>query len=268
MDILLGLVRASAWLQRATERLARAAADSEHRLAADSDRFWNDGSNQSLRGISHWRGTGPFKDNDSLWLETGRFHFELFEKAAAWCGSRDPVGPVVEWGAGGGMNAVHFAPVASTFYAVDINEDSLEECVRQVAAAGHSNVVPVHVSASGPEAALSAIQEPCGLFLSTYVFEALPTPDSGLRILRVAVELLRPGGLGIVHFRYASTVGSLPKGRDYARNWVRMTTYRMDDLWIECGKMGLEPLFLTLAPEQAQFDETDYGYLAFMKTRS
>jgi hypothetical protein len=267
MDILHGLVRASAMLQRFTERLARAVAESEGRLAADSDRFWNDGDNASLRGISHWRGTGPFQDDDALWLETGRFHFELGQKAAAWSGLEAPMGPVVEWGAGGGMNAVHFAPVCSTFYAVDINAESLTECARQGAEAGCHNIVPIHISAGEPDKVLSAIGEPCGFFLSTYVFEALPTPASGLQILKVAFDLLRPGGLGLVHYRYASMPGSASKGRDYSRNWVRMTTYRNDELWVACEKMGFSPLFLVLAPTQPEFNETDYGYLAFMKPR-
>lgn len=266
MDIVPSLVRLSAFLQRLTERLARIAAESDSRLASDSHRFWNDPSNDDLRGISHWRGEGPFADNDDLWLELGRSHLELYRKATDWAGCGQVDGPILEWGAGGGMNAVHFAPIATRFYAVDINAESLEECARQVRLNGGNNVVPLQISAGNPEAVTGLVGEPVVGIISTYVFECLPTPSAGLRVLRTMYGLLAPGGVAVVHFRYRLGATGLPKWRDYKRNWVRMTTYGIDELWTAGQEVGLEPLFVRLAPT-SHFNETNYAYLALQRPR-
>jgi len=265
MDIVYQLVRASAALQRVTERLSRVAAHSADRLARDSQEFWTNPLRGAVKGASHWRGEGPFRDNDELWFELGRRHYSLFEKVVGWAGIARPLGSIVDWGAGGGMNAVHFAPIARHYFAVDINPDSLDECARQVAAAGATNVIPVHIDVAKPDAVLDTITEPVDLFLCFYVFELIPSPEYGLDLVRLAYRMLRPGGTAIIQIRYRSRLASLSKRRNYGANYVVMTTFTIEEFWSACQEIGFMPMFATLVPSQQELGEHRYAYFALRK---
>lgn len=86
----------------------------------DNQRYWEDLSNEVFESFSHWRGNGPFI-NDELWLGLSRAHLDLFEKAATWAGLNLQMGRIVEWGSGGDMNAIQFAPHTSQYYGVDMD---------------------------------------------------------------------------------------------------------------------------------------------------
>jgi SAM-dependent methyltransferase len=231
----------------------------------DSHRFWNDPSNPDLKKLMHWRGEGPFGDDD-LWLSLGRWHYGLFEKAASWAGVTTPLEGVVDWGCGGGMNAVQLAPAAEVYYGVDINQESLRECARQVEAEDAGHFVPVLIEASEPEAAVGQIPIPCDLFFSSYAFEGLPSPAYGLRVMRIAFDLLRPGGIALVQVRYHSGPALLSMGRrKYKPTWPRNTSYAIDGFWEFCEEIGFDPMFVTLVPEQPELNETRYAYFAMVK---
>ncbi len=212
----------------------------------------------------HWRGEGPF--DDELWHELGRRHLDLLRKAAAWAGLSLPIAAIVEWGVGGGMNAVQLCRIADRIYGVDINPDSLEECARQVAAAGCGELLPVLIEADRPEAVRDTITDPCGGFFSSYVFELFPDPDYGLRVMRIAYELLRPGGVAVVQIRYHSGPRARPgTHRAYRSSWVTTTTYAIDEFWKSCSEIGFEPLFVSLVPIQPELNEERYAWFAMTK---
>ena len=62
-----------------------------------------------------------------------------------------PLQAIVEWGTGGGLNAVQLAPEASRYFGVDISALSLRECARQVEAGGSGQFIPVLIDAENPE---------------------------------------------------------------------------------------------------------------------
>ncbi|MCL7989808.1 MAG: class I SAM-dependent methyltransferase [marine benthic group bacterium] len=250
---------------RRVQEISRRRMPDDGRRVRDSHRFWNDPETTDLKTIMHWRGEGPFED-EAVWFGLGRRHREMLERAASWAEVALPADGVVEWGCGGGMNAVAFSTIASPYYGVDVNADSLTECIRQVEAESAGVCVPVQIEADSPEDALAHIEEPCDLFFSSYVFEVFPTADYGLRVMRVGYELLRPGGVALVQVRYHSGIRPVGGGRRaYERNWVSHTSYTIDGFWQSCEGIGFEPMYVTLVPVQPELDESRYAYFALKR---
>ena len=251
-------------LLSSTQSLARKLERSEDESIRDSERFWTDSENGDLKTIMHWRGHGTFSDD--LWLGLGRQNFLLFEQAAAWAGIARPLDRIVEWGCGGGMNAVPFARAAAEYCGVDVNSESLRETARQVESEHGGNFISIKIDAGNPEAVSAQIPGHCDLFLSTFVFELLPSPAYGLRVMRIAYDLLRPGGMAIVQIRYHTGPAAVAiSRRRYAANWVRRTTFAIDEFWGECSSIGFTPLFVKLMPVLPELDEEHYAYFAMMK---
>jgi SAM-dependent methyltransferase len=239
--------------------------EAEKKLIGDSQSYWNDPSGQSLKQNSHWRGMGIFAD-DSRWLALGRENLRFYEEFARAVDLKHSIKRIVEWGCGGGMNAVHFGRLADEFYGIDISSSSLEECGRQMSAAGLSNFMPVLIDAADPEAALRHVQGSCDLFISTYVFELLPTPEYGIRVLRIAYELLATGGIAMIQIRY-SEGNSKTRSRawNYARNLARNATYRIEDFWQASEQCGFTPKMVALQPQQPLVNDRNYAYFLLQK---
>jgi 2-polyprenyl-3-methyl-5-hydroxy-6-metoxy-1,4-benzoquinol methylase len=249
------------WLIRRSLSLEQ----SEERIIGDSQRYWNDSSNEWFGQFSHWRGFGIFAD-DSRWLELGRAHFRLYEEFCRVIGVERPLKRIVEWGCGGGMNAVQFGPEADEFYGVDIAQASLNECGKQMASAGILNFVPVLIEASDPEAALARVRGPCDLFFSAYVFECLPSPEYGVRVLRVAYELLRPSGMAIIQIKYSDmNWRSESRKWAYGSNLAWNATYRIEEFWLAAEERGFTPKSVTLLPKQPLLDDRNYAYFLLLK---
>jgi SAM-dependent methyltransferase len=265
MHLISRLEQSFDYFQRFGLWISNVSRQSEERLLRDNQRYWEDTSNESFESFSHWRGKGPFK-NDRLWLSLGSAHLELFEMAATWAALPRPLERIVEWGSGGGMNAVHFVSHASQYYGVDISADSLKECAKQVASVNSSAFIPIHINASNPDAALLEIPGSVDLFLCTYVFELIPSPEYGLKLMEIAYKLLRPGGIALVQIRYhTGRIEEQPRRRNYARNMVHMTTYALDEFWTACQERGFRPAFIKLLPKQPELHESRYAYYALVK---
>jgi SAM-dependent methyltransferase len=126
--------------------------------------------------------------------------------------------------------------------------------------------IPVLIAADEPESVFEQIDSPCDLFFSSYVFELLPSTGYALRILRVAHELLRPGGVALIQVRYHSGLGAVSGERlDYARNWLSNTSFSIEGFWTASQDVGFEPLYVTLVPRQPELDESRYAYFALKK---
>jgi SAM-dependent methyltransferase len=234
-------------------------AEAEEKLKKDAQRYWNAPGTELLNQYSHWRGVGIFTD-DNLWLALGRRNLELYQQFRRMLGVTKLPRRIVEWGCGGGANAVHFAPLAETYIGIDVTRPSLQECARQLDAAGFRDFEPVLIDAGAPETALTEITGKCDLFLSTYVFEVFPTPEYGLRVLRIARELLNDGGLAIIQVRFISdSWSSQPKRFAYNRN-LTSNTYRIETFWDEAQKCGFVPQAVRLLPQDKLIDNTNYAY--------
>lgn len=247
-----------------TVRQATGIRESETKLISDSQTYWNDLSDRTLKQNSHWRAVGIFAD-DSRWLAVGREHLQIYEEFARVV-NLSSLGRVVEWGCGGGVNAVHFGRLSDEFYGVDISQSSLEECARQMSMAGIRNFMPVLIDAADPEAARGQVKGPCDLFLSTYVFELLPTPEYGIRILQIAYELLTIRGIAIIQIKYGDgDAETRPRRWGYAKNLAWNATYRIEDFWQIAQQCGFTPRMITLQPRQPLVHDRNYAYFLLQK---
>jgi SAM-dependent methyltransferase len=236
---------------------------SESRISADSQQYWARPGGKRWEGNSHWRAAPVFDEGD-LWSRIGREHLELFERAARMVGFSRPWDRIVEWGCGGGANAVHFAPRAREFVGVDISKETLEECAEQVESVCDTPFRSVPIDVADPEEALRRIGAPCDVFLCFYVFELIPTPEYGARILRIAQELLAPGGLALVQVKYDDGRWSTkPRRRSYATAVAAMTSYPISTFWQLAENCGFTPEMIYLVPRN-QLDER-YAYFLLTK---
>jgi len=222
----------------------------EERIVSDSQEFWHAGGHASWREDSHLRDARIFQGND-LWNEMGHRHLDLLEQGTRLVGrDRGDLGLVVDWGCGGGANAVQIAPKAREVVGVDISPTSLQECSRQVAATCDTPFRSILIDARTPESAVDIIAEPCDVFVSFYVFEAFPTPEYGERILRIAHRLLVPGGLALIQITYdTGNWRSRPRRRSYKSNPAAMTSYPLPAFWALAERCGLTPRWLHLVPQ-------------------
>jgi SAM-dependent methyltransferase len=238
--------------------------DSEEKLAADSQGFWNDPSSPTYAQDSHWRGGGIFA-NESKWVELGKEHIRFFETCTRLADVRQPMERVVEWGCGGGMNAIHFAPLTGQFCGIDISPASLEECAKQMKLAGLSNFLPVLIEAANPEAALARVPGPCDLFLCTFVFEVLPSPEYGYRLLKIANQLVAPGGIAIVQIKYTDSWQTSSRMWNYKKNLAWHATYRIAEFWQKTEECGFTPKMVSLVPRQTLINDRNYAYFLLQK---
>jgi SAM-dependent methyltransferase len=250
----------------ARRRLGRS--QPEHELIRDSGDYWN-GSTPAgvdLKDYSHWQGAGPWKDSER-WLALGRPHLELYEKLLRLTATaRRPV-RILEWGCGGGANAVHFFPLASEFSGIEISQASLDECRRVLHLAGFDAFRGTLIDAAQPESALRLAGDGYDFFLSTYVFELIPGKKYGERILRTAHAMLQPGALGLIQIRYDDgSERSSQKSIDYFRDCTRFTSYRVEEFWLLLERVGFLPEFVWLAPHQTnEFSGDLYAYFTIRK---
>jgi ubiquinone/menaquinone biosynthesis C-methylase UbiE len=241
-------------IYRSSERVVREGLhlyDSEDKLIADSQQYWDRIDREYIPGNAHWRGKGIFTNDDERWLKMGRHNLDMYRKMAGIAAPDHYPARIIDWGCGGGANAVHFAPGSSCYYGADITSASLKECHKQLEHEGFHDFVPVQFEAGTPETVLDVIKEPCDLFFSTYVFEIFPTKAYGSRVLDIAYKLLAPGGQAFIQIRYAdNTPVSQPHRWGYAQNLPHMVTYRIEEFWENAIKSGFEPQLVTLEIEQ------------------
>jgi len=234
------------------------------RLGETAQAFWNDLTTPVRRQDAHWRGHGVFTD-DSVWLGVGRGHLELLQRALAGIGEPPlQASRVVEWGCGGGANAVHFGRGAEAFYGVDLSEESLQECARQMRAEGLSCFMPVRVEANRPREALARIGPPVDLFLCLYVMELLPTEAHALEVLDIAAQVLRPGGWALVHIRRAKP-GRGSRPWDYAANMAMNVRFTVDGFTRACTERGLDVRHVESRDEVPELNERDYVYFVLQR---
>ncbi|WP_240157696.1 class I SAM-dependent methyltransferase [Pseudonocardia broussonetiae] len=238
--------------------------ESPEKLGADARRYWEQPDGDRWRADSHWRDASVFAGTD-LWSETGRRHLDLLRRMARVVEHPGPRGTVLEWGCGGGANAVHLAPEATAFVGVDLSAATLEECGRQVAAVTATPFRPVLIDPAEPEAAVAALRGTVDVFTCFYVFELIVSQEYGARLLRIAADLLTDDGLALVQIKYdTGSFGTRPRRRNYRSRLASMTTYRIDEFWELAHDCGLVPHAVHLVPR----NELDERYAYFLLTRA
>lgn len=234
------------------------------RRAAEAQRYWTSSTADHLLSDSHRRDS-HFPDGVATWERIGRLHLEYFREFARANGTSSDPGRVLEWGAGGGANAVTFAPAAQEFIAVEVSPESLAECGRQVREVCETTYTPILVGADSPEDAVAQVDGSIDLFLCFYVMELLPSQAHGRRVLEVAARLLRPGGTAIVQIKYqTSSLRTRSRTWSYTRQFAAMTSYPIDKFWAMAAETGFTPQWIRLVPQ----NELDERYAYFFLTRN
>jgi hypothetical protein len=234
-------------------------------LDRDAERYWSAAPDDAWKCNSHWRDASVFSDGSDLWSEVGRRHLELFERMARVMPRTRPVGQVLEWGCGGGANAVRFAPLGTSFVGIDISQDSLDECGKQIAEVGGPPFIGLRIDAANPEAVISKLTEPCDLFTSFYLFELVTSQEYGARLLRIARRLLSADGLAFIQIKYdTGSFRTRSRRRNYQAGINNMTTYRIDEFWSLAEECGLTPEAVYLVPK----NQLDERYAYFLMSRS
>ena len=243
--------------------------ESETTLARDAQEYWRTPSGDRWKCNSHWRDSSVFAAGD-LWGEVGRRHLEMFDRLARVRSRPEghrtisEWGKILEWGCGGGANAVHFAARGSSFVGVEISQESLDECARQVARTSATPFQPILIDADDPEAALDELTEPCDLFTSFYVFELITSQEYGARLLRIAQQALADDGLAFIQIKYdTGSWRTRPRRRGYRSGLADMTTYRIDVFWTLAQQCGLQPEAVYLVPH----NELDERYAYFLLSK-
>jgi SAM-dependent methyltransferase len=233
-------------------------------LQKDSGLYWNEGDKHGidLKDYSHWRDHGPFKDG--RWEALGRLQYQMFEKLVTFAAVERPIGSAIEWGCGGGMNAVHYVGEVNRFYGIDISRANLEECDRQMRSRGFVGFRPILIEPEKPEDALEKVKEKCRFFLCTFVYECLPGVEYANRVTKIAHDLLVPGGLAMIQIRYYNGLSQTrPKRANYFKNATRFTSYPIDEFWILSERIGFEPLYVVLVPPPEHYPLTGDTYAYF-----
>lgn len=240
--------------------------DSESKLAAENQDFWNgDYSNPGIAQGAHWKNNGVF-ENNQIWHDIGKEHLDLILNYSSVLNIQFPVKQIIEWGCGGGANAVHFAPLTEIFTGIEITPESLIECNKQVLEGGFNNFRPILIDASAPESVLNEQISEADLFICTYVYEMLPSPAYGLSVLNLANKMLKNEGIAFIQIRYSDGKKGIKSKRwGYKFHASYMTTYTLEEFWEYSKEFGFEPLGVYLKPIQPLVHEQCYAYFFLRK---
>jgi hypothetical protein len=232
---------------------------SERKRICDCAAYWaRSGEDSQTKDLAHWLGEGRWSD-EIRWSQIGERHFSMYKMLCTLKGRR-PVQTMVEWGPGGGANAVRFSIEVARIYGVDVSDANLRECERQLRKRGFSGFEPCLIPAEQPEKALEYISSPVDLFLSTAVYQHFPSKGYGVRVTEIASHLLVQDGLCIIQVRYDDKKNVFrTKVRNYFRNAISFTSYSIAEFWGVLCEAGLEPLCVSLEPR------VNYAYFLAVK---
>ena len=164
----------------------------------------------------------------------------------------EPIQSMVEWGPGGGLNAVHFCATVPIFYGVDISAANLAECQRQVEARDLKGFIPVLIDIDNLEECIEVVRQPVDFFFSTAVYQHFPNKEYGIRVTKLAGRLLAPEGVALIQISYdAGSLWLRANKRNYEKNVVFFTSYHIDEFWQIAIDAGLKPLAVSLSPKVA-----------------
>jgi hypothetical protein len=230
------------------------------RRLGDARRYWSGEADPRWLANSHWR---RGLDEDA-WLEIGQESLTIFDQFAKALDRPSNPGVVVEWGCGGGANAVAFAPIAKKFIAADVSGESVAECIRQIAAVCDTPTESVLIDIEHPERAVTGLEETCDTFVCLNVLQLTAGPAEAVRILRIAERLLVSGGIAFVQTKY-HTANWRTRGRkrNYWLNLGDMTTFGIDEFWLCAAECGLTPRLITLVPKHRL--DSRFAYYALTK---
>ncbi|GAB89110.1 methyltransferase [Gordonia rhizosphera] len=227
----------------------------------DASDYWTSREGGHWESNSHWRsGLG-----DQTWREVGEEHLSILRMfATALGGSAADFGTVVDWGCGGGAVAAALAPLSNRMLIADVVPETLAECEAQIRSGSDTPLDKLEVNLANPEKAAAPYANQCDTFICIYVIELTADPAEALRIVRIATQMLKSGGMAVFQVKYRANARFVgPVKRAYRRNLANMTVFSIDEFWSELEKNGLTPKLITLVP-RTRLDR-NYAYFAAVK---
>lgn len=203
--------------------------------------FWNYDSKDFIKGFSHFKGYGKFKD-EKLWDQLGLENLARFEILKI-LSDTDVIKSMLEWGVGGGANAVKFSREIDDFYGVDISSASISECEIRIKTESQSTfnywLAQIHID--NPEEVYDFVPK-VDFFLCTSVFQHFPNPEYGKRIAKLAYNMLKDDGIALIQIRY----GEYKDYSNYVENASKFTLYPLPVFKDLITKIGFKFLSVTL----------------------
>ncbi|KKN59093.1 hypothetical protein LCGC14_0545730 [marine sediment metagenome] len=211
-------------------------------ILSEVNSFWHSENNPSdyIRSFSHFQDYGKWK-NKELWDKLGLDNLERLETLKMLSGKSEVVN-MIEWGVGGGSNAVKFSKEID-FYGVDISRDSISECKRQLKLVHNRNFDSqlIHIQIENPELVPELIPK-VDFFLCTSVFQHFPSPEYGANVAEIAYDILKDDGIALIQIKY----GEHQNYFNYNENFARFTLYPIPLFWALMTQIGFKVLAITL----------------------
>jgi SAM-dependent methyltransferase len=242
-------------------RLAGAARNLRTRRTDAARAYWERSGGADWKGNSHWRDS-QVPGWAEIWDEIGDVHRSMYERFAR-CRDGEATDRIVEWGVGGGANAVRFAPLAREFVAVDIAQDSLDETERQVGRVCSTPVRTVLVSLDDQSGHITDLDGNVDLFLCFYVLELVPSEAHALEIVRSAFRMLRPGGAAILQTKYQRSAPKPPPWASFSRDLANSYVVGVDEFWEHLRLTGFDVHYTELVPR----NRLDRNYAYYFATK-
>lgn len=170
---------------------------------------------------------------------------------------------ILEWGVGGGSNAVRFAPLCDEFIAVDVVQDSLNETVKQVRAVCATPVTPVLVSVEDQSSGIRQFYERIDLFVCFYVLELVPDEAHAHEIVRIAQNLLIRGGTAIFQVKYKRSSPRFRPWKSVSSVIANQYTVDIAEFWEFLTSLHLDVHYVQLVPR----NQLDRHYAYFFVSR-
>lgn len=230
---------------------------SNQELAEQAARFWRNTEDP------HWAANAHIREahDESTWRAIGDRHETYFQD----CLERADFGPVkhiLEWGVGGGANAVRLVRYCEELIGVDIAIPQLEACVTEIDKIDEARgrFTPMVIDAQKPNEILHFGVPKIDVVVSFYVFELLASPEYGEEVLRIFTHLLRAGGLAMVQIKYTSSLLTRSLRREYAANAANMTTYSIEEFGKLARWVGFEVLDVQVFERDVVEARGNYAY--------
>lgn len=237
----------------------------EKKIIRDAQEFWTRTPNANNSAWWHLRENNVLSDEQ--WLRIGSKHLDLYLRWMRMLDADTRPKKVVDWGCGGGANAVDFASICEEIYLVDPSKDAIEESLKQLAIrSAQTRATPVLLDIAEPSAVRKTIPQDIDLFYCLYVFEVLPSKAYGVRLLELANTLLKLGGHAFIQIKYeTASWKTRSRAWGYRRDVTNMVSYRIEEFWNEACNVGFVPEAVQLVPRSQEVPDFNYAYYLLRK---
>jgi 2-polyprenyl-3-methyl-5-hydroxy-6-metoxy-1,4-benzoquinol methylase len=255
---------------------------SKNMLLNNTDRDWEKyGSSDPYFGvISHneYRKTNLTDERKELFFKTGEDYINaVTEKVKRYIDPNFKPKKSLDFGCGVGRLVIPLTRISAQVDGIDVSESMLAEARKNCAAQSIENV-----SFFKSDDELSAIDQYRYDFIHSFiVFQHIPT-KRGMKILKILLACLNPGGVGVLHFTYAKSRKiseittwisvNIPyggnfiqflRGGDFFAPLMQMNKYNLNEIFCAIQKENVSNMYIEYINHSGEL-----GVLLFFKKPS